>query len=150
MFPRVLGSRARAVPPFSKRPRTVNSICGVGPNRLPHHVRLARSGGRGFPGRLQFSSVISFQAFQVFARFRELRRTTIEKSATLNGKRLVVNIADDMCLRFQNNLSFRCRVASLGVGDGPLPSSLHLEREALARPPSGASSISDQSTKCFA
>ena len=30
-----------------------------------------------------------------------LHGTTIEKSTTLNGKLLVVNIANDMCLRLQ-------------------------------------------------
>ena len=34
-----------------------------------------------------------------------LHQTTIDKGATLNGKRLIVNIANHMCLRFQNNLS---------------------------------------------
>ena len=30
---------------------------------------------------------------------------TIKEGATLNGKRLMVNIANHMCVRFQNNLS---------------------------------------------
>ena len=34
-----------------------------------------------------------------------LHQTTIDKGATLNGKRLIVNIANHMCVRFQNNLS---------------------------------------------
>ena len=34
-----------------------------------------------------------------------MHRTTIEESATLNGKGLMMNIANDLCTRFQNDLS---------------------------------------------
>jgi hypothetical protein len=74
-----------------------NLFAGLDLNQLPKPVKC---GGRGFLG-LQFASLISIQVFQVFVRFQ----TTIEKGVTLNGKRLIMNIANHMCLRFQNNLS---------------------------------------------
>ena len=65
--------------------------------------RLGRFGsfsspGRGFVAHLRFASTISFQVFQVFVHSLNLGRTTIEVGAALNGKRLVVNIADYMSL----------------------------------------------------
>ena len=44
-----------------------------------------------------------------------LHRATIEEGTAFDGKRLVVNIADDMCLRLQNdvtavNWAFDCSI----------------------------------------
>src|SRR6516162_11539472 len=46
-----------------------------------------------------------FKFFRCFPVASELRRTTIEGSATLNSKRLVVNISHDARPRFENHTS---------------------------------------------
>lgn len=77
-------------------------------------MRTNRFGLHGFRSldttREAFLSVCNLSLTLEF--FRRLpvsansHRTTIEESATLDGKRLVVNIANHMSLRFQKDLSF--------------------------------------------
>ena len=50
-----------------------------------------------------------------------LHRATIEEGTAFDGKRLVVNIADDMCLRLQNdvtavNRAFDCSIHNHAFG----------------------------------
>jgi hypothetical protein len=46
-----------------------------------------------------------FNSFRHLSVSTNLHGTTIEEGTTLDGKRLVVNIANDMCLRLQKDLS---------------------------------------------
>ena len=68
-------------------------------------IRLYRFGaldpaGEGFSGICYLPQRFPFKFFMRLSVSPNLHRTTIEEGTTFYGKRLVVNIANDMSLRF--------------------------------------------------
>ena len=69
-------------------------------SRLPRFGPLDPA-GEAFSGVCDLPQRFPFKFFRRLSVSPNLHRATIEEGTTLNGKRLVVNIANDMCLRFQ-------------------------------------------------
>ena len=63
---------------------------------------------------------LTFEFFRRLPVSANAYRTTIEESATLDGKRLVVNIANHMSLRFQKDLCFPNWTVNFSIYHDPL------------------------------
>ena len=63
------------------------------------------SAGQGFSSVCNLPQRFPFKLFRGLSISPNLHGATIEEGTTFNGKRLVVNIANDMSLRLQNDLS---------------------------------------------
>src|SRR5262245_61995245 len=70
-----------------------------------HGLGTLDPAGEGFSLAWDLPCLFAFQFFRVLSVCPNLHGTTIEVGTPLNRKRLVVNIAHYMCLRFQMHLS---------------------------------------------
>ena len=89
-------------------------------------IRFRSSGplgpaGEGFSGVRNLPQRFPFKLFRGLSISPNLHGATIEEGTTFNGKRLVVNIANDMGLRLKNDLSalnrtFDCSIDNHALG----------------------------------
>src|SRR5262245_2429814 len=78
---------------------------------------MTRSGERGCLECLEFALTISLQVFLPLVRYPESAPNDHQKKPHSLWQELVVNIANDMCLRLQNNLTALKRTRYFAIND---------------------------------